>query len=233
MPVESIWKERGKALKSDKATSPGPSRYPFDMLAYRPVDATGPAPFKTPRHKIQRKENDYGTATRQFPKTPIPGKPLQRQSTRSTPSVRVTHMGTPLDVVTIGKGVQEMSLRPRQALGDKTPAANLRQITLSAGGKGKQSHTKPLTFVDDALPPSVTRPSASRKSLKTPRSSVEKTNWFKTPEPSGKAHWDVSDIDMSMEQVQESIVEECYDEPDYMPPSATSKLPNDNIIITV
>lgn len=132
--------------------------------------------------------------------------------------------------MTIGKGVQETSLRPRQVLGDKTPAANLRQITLSIGGKGKQSDMKPLAFVDDALPQSVTRPSASRKSLKTPRFSVEKTNLFKTPEPSGKAHWDVSDIDMSVEQSHESIMEECYDEPDYMPPTAISKLSNSNTI---
>jgi hypothetical protein len=201
------------------------------MLAYRPVDATGPAPFKTPRHKTQRNENDYGTATRQFPKTPLPGKPLQRQYTRNTPCARVTYIGALSDVVAIGKGVQETSLRPRQALGDKTPAANLRQITLNVGDKGKQSDLKPLPLVDDALPQSVTRPSASRKSLKTPRFSVEKTNLFKTPEPSGKAHWDVSDIDMSIEQ--ESAVEECYDEPDYMPPTAISKLSNGSTIIIV
>ena len=203
------------------------------MLAYRSVDATGPAPLKTPRHKTQHNENDYGTATRQFPKTPIPGKPLQRQYTRSIPSAHVTHLDTLLGVVTIGKGVQETLLRPRQALGDKTPAANLRQITLSAGGKGQKSDTKPLTFVDDALPQSVTRPSAFRKSLKTPRFSFEKTNLFKTPEPSGKTHWDVSDIDMSIEQVQESIVEDCYDEPDYMPPGAISKLLDDDSIMAV
>lgn len=69
--------------------------------------------------------------------------------------------------------------------------------------------------------------------MKTPRFSIEKTNLFKTPEPSGKAHWDVSDIDMSMEQVQEPIVEECFDEPDYMPPSAISGFPNDDSTIPV
>jgi len=194
------------------------------MLAYRPVDATGPAPFKTPRHKTQRNENDYGIATRQFPKTPLPGKPLQRQYTRSTVCARVTNISALSGIVVVGKGVEEVSLRPRHALGDKTPAANLRQITLNTGDKGKQSDIKPLAFVDDALPQSVTRPSASRKSVKTPRFSVEKGNLFKTPEPSGKAHWDVSDIDMSMEQIQESVVEECYDEPDYMPPTAISEL---------
>jgi hypothetical protein len=202
------------------------------MLAYRTVDATGPAPFKTPRNKTQRNQNEYGTATRQFPKTPIPGKPLQRQYTCITLCSRATYLGTLLDVVTIGKGVQETSLRPRQALGDKTPAANLRQITLRASGKDEQPDKNLLTFVDDVLPQSVTRPSASRKSLKRPRFSVEK-NLFKTPEPSGKAHWDISDIDMSVEQVQESIVEQCYDEPDYMPPSAISKRLNDNGVITV
>lgn len=203
------------------------------MFAYRPVDAPGPVPFKTPRHKIQRNENDYTTATTQFPKTPLPGKPLQRQYTRSTLYARVTHIGALSGIVAVGKGVQEMSLRPRQALGDKTPAANLRQITLNIGDKGKQSDMKPLAFVDDALPQSVTRPSASRKSMKTPRFSLEKINLFKTPEPSGKAHWDVSDIDMSMEQTQESIVEECCDEPDYMPPTAISKLSNGGAIIVV
>ena len=198
------------------------------MLAYRPVDAAGPAPFKTPRRKTQRSENDYGAATRQFPKTPLPEKPLQRQYTRSPRCAYATHISALSDVVTIGKGVQGTSLRPRQALGDKTPAANLRQITLNIGDKGKQSDMKPPTFVDDTLPQSVTRPSASRKSFKAPRFSVEKTNLFKTPEPSGKAHWDVSDIDMSMEQTQESIVEECYDELDYMPPTAISKLSSGN-----
>jgi hypothetical protein len=211
---------------SDKAESPGPSRETLKMFAYRPVDVAGPAPFKTPRHKTQRNENDYGTATRQFPKTPLPGKPLQRQYTRDTLYVRVTNISALSGTATVSKGVQEMSLRPRQALGDKTPAANLRQITLNIGDKGKQSDMKPLTFVDDALPQSVTRPSASRKSMKTPRFSVEKRNLFKTPEPSGKAHWDVSDIDMSMEQGQESMMEECCDEPDYMPPTAISKLSN-------
>ena len=154
-------------------------------------------------------------------------------STRNNPRARVTHIGALLDVVAIGKGAQETSLRPRQALGDKTPAANLRQITLNIGDKGNQSDMKPLAFVDDALPQSVTRPSASRKSLKTPRFSVEKINLFKTPEPSGKAHWDVSDIDMSMEQTQESIVEECYDEPDYMPPTAISRPSSGDAIIVI
>ena len=208
-------------------------REPFNMLAYRPVDATGPAPFKTPRHKAQRNENDYGTTTRQFPKTPLPGKPLQRQYTRNTLRARVTHIGDLSDIVTIGKGVQETSLCPRQALGDKTPAANLRQITLNIGGKGKQSDMKPLAFVDDVLPQSVTRPSASRKSVKIPRFSVEKKNLLQTPEPSGKAHWDVSDIDMSLEQTQESIVEECFDEPDYMPPTAISTFFNGDAIIPI
>jgi hypothetical protein len=203
------------------------------MLAYRPVDATGPAPFKTPRRKTQRNQNDYATATRQFPKTPLPGKPLQRQYTRSAPCARATYIATLSGIVNVGKGVQETSLRPRQALGDKTPAANLRQITLSIGGKDKQSDMKPLAFVDDALPHSVTRPSASRKSVKTPRFSLGKADLFKTPEPSGKAHWDVSDIDVNMEQIQESITEECYDEPDYMPPTAISKLSSDKPIFTV
>ena len=203
------------------------------MFVYRPVDATGPAPFKTPRRKTQRDQNDYGTATRQFPKTPIPGKPLQRQYARNTLRARVIHIGALLDIVSIGKGAQETSLRPRQALGDKTPAANLRQITLNIGDKGKQSDMKPLAFVDDALPQSVTRPSASRKSLKTPRFSIGKVNLFRTPEPSGKAHWDVSDIDMSMEQTQESIVEECCDEPDYMPPTAISRLSSGDAILNI
>jgi len=133
----------------------------------------------------------------------------------------------------IGKGVQETSLHPRHALGDKTVTANLRQITLKFGDKNKQSDVKPLALVDDALPQSVARPSASRKSLKTPRFSVEKTNLFKTPEPSGKAHWDVSDLDISVEQTQGSIVEECCDEPDYMPPTAISKFSNGGAIIIV
>jgi hypothetical protein len=204
------------------------------MLAYRPVDAAGPAPFKTPRRKTQRSENDYGAATRQFPKTPLPGKPLQRQYTRNTPCARATHIGCSLRCREPSvKACQETSLRPRQALGDKTPAANLRQITLNVlATRVNNSDLKPLRL-------SSTTPSHNPSPAPVPRgrasrhrdSQSRRPTLFKTPEPSGKAHWDVSDIDMSIEQ--ESAVEECYDEPDYMPPTAISKLSNGSTIIIV
>lgn len=124
------------------------------------------------------------------------------------------------------KGILEASTRPRRPLGDKTPGHNLRQITNPLGNGapgGKDALSKPI-FVDQDLLQSVARPSASRKNLKTPRFSLEKkAGLFRTPEPSGKNYWDVSDISIAEELAELSMQEEespDYDEVEYMPPTA-------------
>ncbi|KAG9029420.1 hypothetical protein FRB95_005313 [Tulasnella sp. JGI-2019a] len=74
-------------------------------------------------------------------------------------------------------------------------------------------------------PPTVMRPSSTRKSLRAPRSSTASS--FETPDARGRRpHWDVSDGDVSVEIISAtpapeivSIVEEDDDEPEYMPPS--------------
>ncbi|KAG1739295.1 hypothetical protein EDB19DRAFT_1908932 [Suillus lakei] len=106
------------------------------------------------------------------------------------------------------KGKEPVVLASSRPLGDKTPFPN--RIA---------SHATPLQMtkpVFDVTPGALLRPSSARKHVRLPRSASKS---FQTPVTGGH-HWDVSDIDINPEvaAAPSQLIEEDYDEIEYMPP---------------
>lgn len=96
-------------------------------------------------------------------------------------------------------------------MGDKTPGTHLQNRGLKFAVQTPGGKT--TVFIEEKPP------SASRKSVKLPRISAS----FKTPNPATqKPHWDVVDADVSEQEILEEEKED-DDEPEYMPPRASSE----------
>lgn len=107
---------------------------------------------------------------------------------------------------------------------DKTPFPNRTggqqfQTPLPQGSKfAGLSFLEPGTLLQfDKTPDALLRPSSTRKHVRPPRSASKS---FETPVNNGN-HWDVSDLSIVMPEAQapEAIVEDDYDEIEYMPPN--------------
>jgi hypothetical protein len=112
-------------------------------------------------------------------------------------------------------------------LGDKTPFPNRTggqqfQTPLPQGSKlAGLSFLEPGALLQfDKTPDALLRPSSTRKNVRAPRSASKN---FETPDNQGN-HWDVSDVSIVMPeaQVQETIIEDDYDEIEYMAPNTLS-----------
>jgi len=106
---------------------------------------------------------------------------------------------------------------------NKTPYSLRQQLPVTPISSGKlQLGVTPRLSLEE--PPTVLRPSSTRKSLRVPRSSSKS---FETPDARGRRpNWDVSDGDISVEfgsaftiSDEPAIAEEDDDEIEYMAPS--------------
>lgn len=114
-------------------------------------------------------------------------------------------------------------------MGDKTPFPNrvgnqqfLTPLLQSAQFRAP-SFLEPDTLIQfEKTPESLFRPSSLRRHVRVPRSASKS---FETP-PNKGHHWDVSDasIVIAEPEVQETIVEDDYDEVEYMPPNTLGAL---------
>ncbi|KAF9455490.1 hypothetical protein BDZ94DRAFT_1316176, partial [Collybia nuda] len=183
------------------------------MLSSRPVDAQH-HPSKTPGRMKGRAENVIrGPTTVQGKGKEAAGRtPFHPATLHPEKLSKDGSSGQPQLKPTIG--ATRAATRP---LVDKTPFPNRTggqqfQTPLSQGAKlAGLSYLEPGALLQfDKIPNALLRPSSARKRVRTPRNSGKN---FETPVNNGN-HWDVSDISIAAPeaQMQESVVEEDYDE---------------------
>lgn len=177
---------------------------------------------KTPHTRLRNENSTQFAGNKAFPKTPLPSsKQILGKFTWPLNQTDIETSHT--DSTQSGKLVPGAATHLRKALLDKTPGTHLQNRGLKFAVQTPAGKT--TVFIDQKPP------SASRKSVKKPRPSAS----FKTPNPATqKPHWDVDEADVSQEITLQEEKED-DDEPEYMPPIATSRsmhsVIRDNILL--
>lgn len=165
-----------------------------------------------PHSRLRNENNTQFGGSKAFPKTPLPSA-KQILGKLNSPSHYNTHkvLRRVADSTQSGKPVATVATHLRKALLDKTPGTHLQNRGLKFAVQTPAGKT--TVFIDQKPP------SASRKSIKKPRVSTS----LKTPNPATqKPHWDVDEADVSQEITLQEEKED-DDEPEYMPPMASSR----------